>query len=74
MSSHTAQIVGFADVTELHDALAAAATHRMAAAQLSLPFVDGEVQVDVVNQEFGLVPASSDVERGYVGFLNRGTP
>jgi len=29
----------------------------MPAAQLNLPFGDGEVQVDVVDQEFGLAPA-----------------
>ena len=32
-------------------------THRMPTAQLSLPFGDSEVQVDVVDLELGLAPA-----------------
>jgi hypothetical protein len=31
-------------------------THRMPAAQLSLPFGDGEILVDVVDHESGLAP------------------
>ena len=32
-------------------------THRMPAAQLSLPFGDSEIEVGVLDQEFGLAPA-----------------
>ncbi len=32
-------------------------THRMSVAQLSLPFDDGQVPVEMVDQELGLAPA-----------------